>query len=267
MLVGRLLSASLPVCSSVYLESYFSVVFLYSHDVVAAAQVYVQPVKVRTADCFTDVSFSFPDHGPHPLCLIAAATDGEKRCFIIDVIDPNKDPCLPNPCKNTGRCLKQLNSTFNCICRAEYTGLFCEKGPCLATNWPCKHGYCEVNQDSQSCYCPLGYKGQTCSDVIPDDVKDPLNNGSVFTDTFIPKEVVCVSNKPCVIPFAVSGNYSNPYGPTVDFGFVSPTIQINGFSTPKEPNSTNGTYTSEASFTPKLPGNHKVCLQTLNKNR
>ncbi|KAL3873705.1 hypothetical protein ACJMK2_036795, partial [Sinanodonta woodiana] len=55
--------------------------------------------------------------------------------------------------------------------------------------------------------------------------------------------------------------------PTVDFGFVSPTIQINGISTPKEANSTNGTYISEASFTPKLPGNQKVCLQTLNKNR
>ncbi|KAL3873717.1 hypothetical protein ACJMK2_036807, partial [Sinanodonta woodiana] len=136
-------------------------------------------------------------------------------------------PCLSSPCKNSGKCLDKHNSTFECICGKEYTG-------------------------------------QLCENVIPDEIKD---SGPSFTDTFIPKEVVCVSNKPCVIPFAISGQYPDPYGPTVGFGFVSPTIQKNDMNTPRKANSTNATYTSEVSFTPKLPGNQKVCLQTLNKDR
>ncbi|KAL3873706.1 hypothetical protein ACJMK2_036796, partial [Sinanodonta woodiana] len=98
-----------------------------SHTVVASAKVYVQPVITRTADCFTDVSFSFHNEGNRTMCLKADDTDGEKRCFIIDVIDPNKDPCQPSLCKNNGRCLKQLYSTIYCICGEEYTGQFCEK--------------------------------------------------------------------------------------------------------------------------------------------
>ncbi|KAL3873680.1 hypothetical protein ACJMK2_036772 [Sinanodonta woodiana] len=95
--------------------------------------------------------------------------------------------------------------------------------------------------------------------------REKIARKPIFTDTFIPKEVVCVSYKPCVIPFAISGHYPDTYGPTVQFGFVSPMIQINGISTPIKANSTNGTYTFEVNFTPKPPGKQKVCLQTLNK--
>ncbi|KAL3836527.1 hypothetical protein ACJMK2_021951, partial [Sinanodonta woodiana] len=53
--------------------------------------------------------------------------------------------------------------------------------------------------------------------------------------------------------------------PAVQFGFVSPTIQRNDITTPIKANSSNGTYTLEIDFTPKLPGHQKVCLQTFNK--
>ncbi|KAL3874345.1 hypothetical protein ACJMK2_037373 [Sinanodonta woodiana] len=201
-----------------------------SREVVSHSGVYVQPAISAGAHCFADVSYNFSNEALHTVCLQADEKDGETRCFTLDIIGHSNDPCISNPCQNIGICLRKDNSTFKCICGEEYTGSNCER-------------------------------------AIPDEVKHPNNDNSTFTDVFLPTEIVCVKNKPCVIPFVVSGIYSFPSKPTVDVGYVSPSIEINGISPLEQKSSTNATYISEIMFTPTVPGKQKICLQTLSQNR
>ena len=38
-----------------------------------------------------------------------------------------KDACIPNPCKNNGKCMETPEGGFRCICENGYTGMNCEK--------------------------------------------------------------------------------------------------------------------------------------------
>lgn len=37
-----------------------------------------------------------------------------------------KDPCIPSPCKNNGKCVETRDGGFRCVCENGYTGENCE---------------------------------------------------------------------------------------------------------------------------------------------
>lgn len=38
-----------------------------------------------------------------------------------------KDACVPNPCKNDGKCVETRDGGFTCVCENGYTGENCER--------------------------------------------------------------------------------------------------------------------------------------------
>ncbi|XP_033347146.1 cubilin [Bombus vosnesenskii] len=69
-------------------------------------------------------------------------------------------PCASNPCVH-GKCTIH-GTTYTCICNAGYTGSTCDvRDPCVPN--PCKNsGVCVISNGVQTCDCPSTYTGNRC---------------------------------------------------------------------------------------------------------
>ena len=75
------------------------------------------------------------------------------------------EPCLNNPCKNTGQC-QEINEPpgFRCQCRPGFIGSLCEGSGNGCYPDACANGRC-VNLENGArfkCICAVGYTGQRC---------------------------------------------------------------------------------------------------------
>ena len=62
--------------------------------------------------------------------------------------------CKPNPCEYDGECLPQKNGSFNCNCRANYSGDMCEVAPACRVR-PCKDNEVCRGVDTSTYMCVL----------------------------------------------------------------------------------------------------------------
>nr|CAD7431862.1 unnamed protein product [Timema monikensis] len=69
------------------------------------------------------------------------------------------ESCLPNPCKNGGKCVSS-GSRQTCQCTSHFTGMFCALTLCELE--PCLFGQCQLTATSYTCNCQAGYIGTTC---------------------------------------------------------------------------------------------------------
>ena len=46
-----------------------------------------------------------------------------------------KNPCKPNPCKNGGSCSTNGGQSFECHCKSQYEGRYCETGMIYLYAW------------------------------------------------------------------------------------------------------------------------------------
>ncbi|KAJ8046855.1 Neurogenic locus notch-like protein 1 [Holothuria leucospilota] len=97
------------------------------------------------------------------------------------------DPCLPNPCQNSGVCsivMSGDNAESVCMCTNSWTGDNCENAVVCLDN-PCQNGAnCEVVQDGsdyQCTNCPMMYEGKNCDIFLPCS-SDPCRNGGTCTN-------------------------------------------------------------------------------------
>ncbi|CAL9690639.1 unnamed protein product [Knipowitschia caucasica] len=78
-----------------------------------------------------------------------------------------RNPCLSNPCLNSGMCVSFEGHHFTCRCQQAWTGPTCGEDVNECERDPCPLGSrCENTRGSFSCECPLGFNledGRTCS--------------------------------------------------------------------------------------------------------
>ncbi|XP_062599356.1 uncharacterized protein LOC134260839 [Saccostrea cucullata] len=75
-----------------------------------------------------------------------------------------------------------------------------------------------------TCICRLGFQGPNCSDVTGGNLTSPFYIGTRFTDSALPKTVICFLSLPCHIPFTVIRN--THHMPSIVPGFITNAIKI-----------------------------------------
>ncbi|UJR28908.1 hypothetical protein I4U23_010126 [Adineta vaga] len=98
-------------------------------------------------------------------------------------VGPVGNPCLPNPCQNSGACYRN-GMVFACACRAPWTGVTCETYQAITitstvttpsfgitcADMPCRNGgMCYSFENSYYCYCGSNnvYTGKNCETIVP----------------------------------------------------------------------------------------------------
>merc|ERR1719309_1800900 len=98
--------------------------------------------------------------------------------------------CLPNPCKNGGKCFDNRIETL-CECTRGYTGPYCEDPPDLCRPNPCKNGgTCFSSTKDFFCMCSAVFAGRYCEMMEPYSVANQV-------------AVQAVPSKPLVVKSAV----------------------------------------------------------------
>ncbi|CAB4014138.1 neurogenic locus notch homolog 1-like, partial [Paramuricea clavata] len=89
---------------------------------------------------------------------------------------PERNQCIPNPCKNGGNCYDDEDN-YKCTCVRGYTGYNCEEiSKCLPN--PCKNGAtCLETAESYQCECAEHYNGVHCEVHDYCGQNDPCLNG------------------------------------------------------------------------------------------
>ncbi len=74
------------------------------------------------------------------------------------------DPCLPNPCLNSGTCAANVSGGHTCTCASGYQGTNCQTSINLCLTGPCANGgTCTyTGPGTYLCNCPAGYSGKNC---------------------------------------------------------------------------------------------------------
>ena len=75
------------------------------------------------------------------------------------------DPCLSNPCFNSGTC-QNLGNNYQCTCPIGFTGPRCETAdPCMSN--PCLNsGTCQnIGNNVYQCTCAQGFTGTRCQSM------------------------------------------------------------------------------------------------------
>lgn len=93
-----------------------------------------------------------------------ACTSGYSgSCCEISVATSN--PCLANPCQNSGTCQVVTGNAYRCICPLGYLGIRCEQRICDPN--PCLYGgSCLPLGNTFQCQCPPQYTGSCCELLI-----------------------------------------------------------------------------------------------------
>lgn len=77
-----------------------------------------------------------------------------------------KDPCVPDPCGNQGKCTEVTFSSYRCTCEFGFHGDTCEFINHCAVS-PCQNeANCTSLNGGYTCTCALGWKGANCSDEV-----------------------------------------------------------------------------------------------------
>lgn len=103
------------------------------------------------------------------------------RFYSGDHCELYNSPCRINPCKNSGKCLQDVQSArgFQCLCTSRWKGKNCAL-PRLCSSVRCANGgTCMETTDTFQwrCLCPPGYQGITCKNRDPCDSAPCLNGG------------------------------------------------------------------------------------------
>ena len=78
------------------------------------------------------------------------------------------DPCLNDPCENSGTCEVVKGGKFKCTCLPGFAGDKCEDNIDDCVENPCENGgTCIDEVNGHSCECAEGFTGKNCEDEIP----------------------------------------------------------------------------------------------------
>ncbi|KAK2139033.1 hypothetical protein LSH36_2109g00002 [Paralvinella palmiformis] len=93
--------------------------------------------------------------------------------------EPQIVECANSPCKNGAEC-KDLISGVYCVCKAGYTGHYCDTNIDDCNPDPCVNGgQCKDSINDFTCDCPPGYKGKTCGIELDECSSNPcLHKGT-----------------------------------------------------------------------------------------
>lgn len=92
----------------------------------------------------------------------------------------NKNPCIPNPCRNNGTCSKGPDESFDCTCPKGYFPPLCTTVDVCTPN-PCKNsGICVKDAvDKHHCICPDNFLPPDCANKTAHPcVPNPCQNGA-----------------------------------------------------------------------------------------
>ncbi len=101
--------------------------------------------------------------------LVEQDVTGGDEDLDLPELEPETDPCDPNPCKGTNKTTCQANgSDYVCLCDTGYvedtdTGDCVEAEYCTA-EFCNSHGRCDDTSGTAICECVEGYKGDNCQD-------------------------------------------------------------------------------------------------------
>ncbi|KAH3846512.1 hypothetical protein DPMN_088814, partial [Dreissena polymorpha] len=225
----------------------------------------LQPVNTNDFDgnsvCMTEMVVQFKATG---IEVIALKYGKDERFYTFLVTGGNvTGPCeSPNICQNDGVCFARAENNHTCICRKDYIGPSCERGPCSINTTTCQNGgHCFVNNSVTTCVCKPGYDGQNCSkDIVAYTLHE--NTWPVIDRTSgIVRNISCIAGKECeVYAFVI---YSSR--PQVALGYTSKGIDasVEIFET----DSTRGLYQVRIGIVSKLAVKHTLCLQTFDNDR
>ena len=145
-------------------------------------------------------------------------------------MDPSADPCLNNPCQNTGTCVVTANRQFACDCPVGTSGDLCEINPDDCGNHGCVNGVCVDDLGTYKCQCSAGFMGEMCDQGLapPEPVfaelsfdismEDVAAMGNMFDNMFrrdiaralqIPTPAITVVSKTAgsvIVVFGISGD-------------------------------------------------------------
>uniref|UniRef100_A0A4W4FIK9 Coagulation factor VIIi n=1 Tax=Electrophorus electricus TaxID=8005 RepID=A0A4W4FIK9_ELEEL len=95
-----------------------------------------------------------------------------REVFENDVVTVAREPCLTNPCKNTGTCIF-LADSYICQCLEGFEGKYCEEGKSFVDKLKCQYlnggceQFCDGSGPKHKCSCALGYAlgadGKSCN--------------------------------------------------------------------------------------------------------
>ncbi|XP_067213668.1 protein crumbs isoform X3 [Linepithema humile] len=95
-------------------------------------------------------------------------------------------PCLKGPCRNGGTCIEDARGDFKCVCKAGFTGHFCDSqlGVRLCEQSPCRNdGVCIALTDNEyECECQPGWTGKNCETNVNECASIPCKNGGICID-------------------------------------------------------------------------------------
>lgn len=113
------------------------------------------------------------------------------------------------------------------------------------------------------CVCRLGYKGPNCSIEANDNLRSPTDTGAKFTDTALPKYVICYVAFPCPIPFTVTKNIFNK--PSVALGYSDPSLHVTSLEL-QHTAPLGGVVHGLLEVVGNSPGSASICLQSFDKS-
>ncbi|GFS04602.1 sushi, von Willebrand factor type A, EGF and pentraxin domain containing 1, mRNA protein [Elysia marginata] len=101
-----------------------------------------------------------PDFCPEPYVCPNRAQGGEEPLKFWQY----EDPCDSSPCENGGSCLNSNETnSYQCYCPLGYSGPLCGDLLTLCRGVPCIHGRCDNHGE---CLCDVGYAGAYCNKSV-----------------------------------------------------------------------------------------------------
>lgn len=179
-------------------------------------------------------------------------------------------PCsFSDTCVGGSTCVPVRSEPFfRCICPSGKTGVKCDvddgyREHCDNSSICGNNAACHLVNQTVLCVCRLGYKGPTCSIEVNDHLRSPTDTGAKFTDTALPKSVICYVAFPCPIPFTVTKNIFNK--PRVALGYSDPSLHVTSLEL-QHTAPLGGVVHGLLKVVGNSPGSASICLQSIDKS-